>query len=367
MKILMPPVYMPVLRTKNGEKQALLNLEPKDKARLLPLFDVQAPESGAPVDDQLDIAVEFVCEAWATKQEFLLDISQLASDLRTTSGMHPLQYLAMAFEQASFQPTMCFAFDRSDDAYEAAFLAAVEGQGESAKAAFRLQQQDLLLWEETLSRLNALRAALRIAPERLTVIADMQSLRGPQSVDASVLKGRFKDLAARGFGRLVMLGSNMPESQNLPKDEELEVRRLEVDIWEALRPDVPALIFGDYGIVHPTSVDIPHSGMAIPAPKAKYTLPTRWQIIKGHLPKKGEASQYYKIARALVNAAWFQPNDFGWGAENIREIATGNRGKRGSNTDWVAYTTEIHLAMTVRQMLVAVRTATELPAANKVT
>ena len=164
-----------------------------------------------------------------------------------------------------------------------------------------------------------------------------------------------------------MLGSNMPESQNLPKDEELEVRRLEVDIWEALRPDVPALIFGDYGIVHPTSVYIPHSGMAIPAPKAKYTLPTRWQIIKGHLPKKGEASQYYKIARALVNAAWFQPNDFGWGAENIREIATGNRGKRGSNTDWVAYTTEIHLAMTVRQMLVAVRTATELPAANKVT
>jgi hypothetical protein len=98
--------------------------------------------------------------------------------------------------------------------------------------------------------------------------------------------------------------------------------------------------------------------MAIPAPKAKYTLPTRWQVIKGHKPKKGEASQYRKIARTLINAPWFRPNDFGWGAENIREVATGRRGKKGNNTDWVAYTTQIHLAMTLRQVAVAVRAAT---------
>lgn len=359
MKMKISQVYMPVLRTKSGERQALLNLEPNDKAGLLPLFDVQAPESGVSIEDQLGLAVEFVREAWTAEQEFLLDISQLGSDLRTRSGDHPIQYLAMAFGQAELQPTMCFAFDRNDDAYEAAFLAVVQGQGESAKAAFRLQQHDLLFWEETLDRLEALQRASRIALKQLTVIADMQSLRGSQLVDASVLEERFKDLAARGFGRLVVLGSNMPESGSLPKDGEVEVRRLEVDIWEALLRTVPTLIFGDYGIVHPTSVYVPHSGMAIPAPKAKYTLPTRWQVIKGHKPEKGEASQYYKIARKLFSAPWFRPNDFGWGSDSIREIATGRRGKRGNNTDWVAYTTEIHLAMTVKQVAVAVRVATE--------
>jgi hypothetical protein len=366
MKMKMLPVYMPVLRTKSGERQALLNLEPNDKAGLLPLFDVQAPESGVSIEDQLELAVEFVREAWTSEHEFLLDISQLGSDLRAVDGIHPLQYLADAFGRASLQPTMCFAFDRNDDAYEAAFLAVVRGQGESAKAAFRLQQHDLLFWEETLDRLKTLRIATRIAPERLTVIADMQSLCSAQLVDASVLEGRFRDLAALGFGRLVMLGSNMPESSNLPKDGELKVRRLEVDIWESLLRAVPTLMFGDYGIVHPTSVYIPHSGMAIPAPKAKYTLPTCWQIIKGHKPKKGEASQYYKIARTLHSAPWFRPNDFGWGADCIREIATGRRGKRGNNTDWVAYTTEIHLAMTVRQVSVAVHVAAELADAHKV-
>lgn len=367
MDMVMPPVYVPVLRTKTGERQALLNLEAKDKAKLLPLFDVQASEEGAPIDGQLELAVEFVLEAWSTKQEFLLDISQLASDLRTSNGMHPIEYLAKAFEQASLQPTMCFAFDRNDDAYEAAFLAMVRRQGTLAKAAFRLQQHDLLFWDEALHRIDSLRTASRIAPERLTVIADMQSLRGSQLVDASVLEERFKDLVERGFGRLVVLGSNMPESQSLPKDGELEVRRLEVDIWESLLRAVPALVFGDYGIVHPTSVYIPNSGMAIPAPKAKYTLPTRWQIVKGHKPVKGEASQYYKIARRLSSAPWFRPNDFGWGAESIREIATGCRGKRGNNTDWVGYTTEIHLAMTVKQVAVAVHAATVLKDAHKET
>lgn len=363
----MPPIYMPVLRTKSGERQALLNIEPKDKARLLPLFDVQASETGAPIDDQLELAVEFVLEAWSIKQEFLLDISQLGSDLRTTNGKHPIEYLAMAFGQASLRPTMCFAFDRNDDAYEAAFIAAVRRQGDLAKAAFRLQQHDLLFWEEALDRMDSLRTALRIAPDRLTVIADMQSLRGSQLVDASVLEERFKDLRARGLGRIVVLGSNMPESQNLPKDGEMEVRRLEVDIWESLLHTVPALMFGDYGIVHPTSVYLPNSGMAIPAPKAKYTLPTRWQVIKGHKPVKGESSQYYKIARRLSSAPWFRPNDFGWGAESIREIAIGRRGKRGNNTDWVAYTTEIHLSMTVKQVSVAVHAATVLKNALKQT
>jgi hypothetical protein len=357
MKTVVLPAYMPVLRMKSGERKALLNLDSWQKARLLPLFDVQAPEAGMSTDDQLGLAVDFIREAWTGEQEFLLDISQLGTEVRTRSGMHPIQYLAIAFGQASLQPTMCFAFDRNDDAYEAAFLAVVRRHGESAKAAFRLQQHDLLFWEETLDRIGVLQTASHIASERLTVIADMQSLRGSQLVDASVLEGRFKDLAARGFGRLVVLGSNMPDSESLPRDGELEVRRLEVDIWEALLRAVPTLMFGDYGIIHPTSVYIPHSGMAIPAPKAKYTSATRWQVIKGHKPKKGEASQYYKIAGRLINAPWFRPNDLGWGAETIREIAIGRRGKRGNNTDWVAYTTEIHLSMTVKQVAVAVHAA----------
>lgn len=38
------PMYLSVLRTKEGERRALLNLEPQDREALLPLFDVQRNE-----------------------------------------------------------------------------------------------------------------------------------------------------------------------------------------------------------------------------------------------------------------------------------------------------------------------------------
>jgi hypothetical protein len=364
MNSVLRPAYMPVLRTRDGERQALLGLEPTDRAELLPLFDVQAPDPDVSVDEQLRLAIEFVREAWPAHQEFLLDISQWRSGLRTASGLHPVQYLFSAFGEVARQPTICFALDRNDESYEAAFLAVTRGQGQAAKVAYRLQQHDLLFWGETLGRIDALQAASRVALDRVTVIADLQSLRGPQTVDTSVLKDRLLDLSARGYERLVVLGSNMPESESLPRDGELEVRRLEVDMWEALLRAVPSLVFGDYGIIHPTSVYIPRSGMAIPAPKAKYTLPTRWQVIKGHKPVKGEASQYRKIARALTKASWFRANDYGWGNENIRDVASARRGS-GNNTDWVAFTTQVHLATTVKQVSVAVRAATATNDATK--
>jgi hypothetical protein len=359
------PAYMPVLRTKEAEKQALNGLEMSDKMEMLPLFDVQAPDPGDSVDRVLQEAIAFFSEVWPAKQEFLLDISQLGSELRTTGGKHPLLFLAEGCTEASMKPTICFAFDRSDSAYEDAFMAAMQGQGADARAAFRLQQHDLLFWNETVARIAALQSRASLQPAQLTIIADLQSLRTSQTVDTVVLSSRLVDLAARGFGRLVALASNMPESQNLPKDEEIEIRRLEVDIWEALLKTVPTLIFGDYGIVHPTSVYIPHSGMAIPAPKAKYTMPTRWHIFKGHKPAKGEASQYRQIARKLVKAAWFRANDFGWGDEAIRAVAAGRLGKTGGNTSWIAYTTQIHLAMTVRQVAVAVRAVGQSVDANQ--
>lgn len=351
------PAYMPVLRTKEGEKQALNGLELSDKMEMVPLFDVQAPDPGEPLDEVLQEAIAFFSDVWPADQEFLLDISQLGPELRTTRGDHPLTFLAAGCSEASMRPTICFAFDRNDSAYEDAFMDAVQGQGADARAAFRLQQHDLLFWNETVARISALQSRARLKPSQLTIIADLQSLCVSQTVDTEVVRSRLVDLAARGFGRLVLLASNMPESQKLPKDAEVEIRRLEVDIWEALLKTVPTLMFGDYGIVHPTSVYIPHSGMAIPAPKAKYALPTRWHILKGHKPSKGESSQYRQIARKLVKAPWFRANDFGWGDESIRAVAAGRFGKPGGNTSWVAYTTQIHLAMTVRQVAVAVQAA----------
>jgi len=177
------------------------------------------------------------------------------------------------------------------------------------------------------------------------------------TTDEDRLRAWLDGLRKAGIGRLVLLASSMPESQALKADTEVVLRRHEIALWESLLRELPWLVFGDYGIVHPNFAHLRGSGAPIPAPKARYATPNSWIVIKGHRPKKGEASQYRKIARRIVAADWFRPNDFGWGAERIRLAATTQKREFGSHACWVGFCTQIHLAITMRQVRVAVGAA----------
>jgi len=69
------PEYLCVFRTKQGERRALLNLEPSSGNGLLPLFDVQSNDPGKPLGQHLREAIAMIEEVWPRTGEFLLDIS----------------------------------------------------------------------------------------------------------------------------------------------------------------------------------------------------------------------------------------------------------------------------------------------------
>ena len=351
------PMYLSVLRTKEGERRALLNLESQDRESLLPLFDIQRSERGKPLNRHLGESVALIREVWPTGVEFLLDISQLAGDVRCEDGNHPITTLVQACAQASLQPTLCYAFDRSDTAYDDAMVAGMSALSGPRRTAFRLQQHDLLFWPETRARLDGLLTRLGVERSAVIVIADLQVI-GPSSMpDEDRLRSQLLELHQIGIGRVVLLASSMPESQALKSDAEVTLRRHEVTLWESLLRSLPWLIFGDYGIVHPHFSHQRGAGAPIPAPKARYATPNHWIVIKGHRQRKGEANQYGQIARQMVSAPWFRPNDLGWGAERIRFAATTSKREVGSHTCWVGFCTQMHLALTVRQVRVAVHAA----------
>ena len=348
------PEYLCVFRTKEGERRALLNLEPSTDSGLLPLFDVQSSDPGKQLGQHLRDAVAMIEEVWPKTAEFLLDISQIGSEARCEDGRHPITELVQACTEAALRPTLCFGFDRDDAAYLDAIAAGLGALQKPKRVAFRLQQHDLLFWSETLSRLDSLIWRMGVDRNSVTVIADLQAI-GPSSMpDEDRLRAQLLHLRKTGIGRLVLLASSMPESQALKADTEVVLRRHEVTLWESLLRDLPWVVFGDYGIVHPNFSHLRGSGAPIPAPKARYATPNSWIVIKGHRPKKGEASQYRKIARQIVAAEWFRPNDFGWGAERIRLAATTQKREFGSHACWVGFCTQIHLAITMRQVRVAV-------------
>jgi hypothetical protein len=348
---------MPVLRTKNGERRALLNLDSSIRDALLPLFDVQLNDDKTPLGRHLLEAVGLIREVWPATAEFLLDFSQIANDIRCEDGSHPIAALLRACVDAALHPTLCYAFDRNDSAYDQAFHDALSVQSNPRRVAFRLQNHDLLFWSETRARMDGLIDRLGVQRAMVTVIADLQAI-GPSSMPGEdLLREHLLDLHASGVGRVVLLASSMPESQALKADTDMTIRRHEVALWEAMLRYLPWLIFGDYGIVHPHFSHLRGPGSPIPAPKARYATPSHWIVIKGHRPRKGEANQYRAIARKILAAPWFRQNDLGWGDERIRLAATTCKREFGSHGCWIGFCTQIHLAITVRQVRVAASAA----------
>lgn len=350
-------MYMPVIRVKEGERRALANLEPQTSAGLLPLFDVQRNDEKKSLHEHIRDSVDVIRQVWSTHGEFLVDISQIPVDARCRDGVHPIAAINLVCRELGLRPTFAYAFDRSDAPYDEAIVAAVLSGPVPHRIAFRLQEQDLLFWDETVERMARIVARSKVDMSAATVIIDLQALSTTSSVDTDLLRERLHALSKAGAGRLVLLGSSMPQSESLKADAAVAIRRHEVAVWESMLRFVPTLLFGDYGIVHPHFAHLKGSAAPIPAPKAKYATPSNWQIIKGHKPRKGEGSQYPAIARKILEAPWFRSNDFGWGAERIREVATRGSGKRGTPTCWIAFCTQIHLAITVKQVEVAARAA----------
>jgi hypothetical protein len=277
-------MYLSVLRIKEGERRALLNLDPLDRKALLPLFDVQPNQRGKPLYQHLVESVALIREVWPTSAEFLLDISPLTAEARCEDGSHPIAALVEACARASLRPTLCYAFDRSDMAYDDAMVAGVATANGPPNVAFRLQQHDLLFWPETRARLDGLVSRFGVAFSAVTVIADLQAI-GPSSMpDEHRLTDHLLELHQLGVARVVLLASSMPESQTLKADTEVNLRRHEVALWESLLRNLPWLVFGDYGIVHPHFSHLRGASAPIPAPKARYATPDHWVVIKVNRP-----------------------------------------------------------------------------------
>jgi hypothetical protein len=354
--------YLVALRAKTGERNALLNLDPRAKESLVPLFEVNRSKPSRPIEEHFEATVELIKQAWASEGEFLLDMSDVPSDARGADGAHPVQMLDLLCQQMSLAPTWCYALDRSDHDYEEALFAALARQRERS-VAIRLQQHDLLFFEEAEARIRGFLSRAQVDLSRLWIVVDLLAIDASTAGGIELIRSRLIQLQAMSPGRLALLASSMWESARLPSDKTTRIRRHEVALWESLLRDVPTLVYGDYGVVHPRFADAPSTGVTIPAPKARYALPGEWVVLKGRRPTKGESSQYRNIAQGIIQADWFRTNEFGWGAENIRLAASGQSGP-GNHTSWIGYCTELHLTLTCRQVQVAVTRARATPVAR---
>ncbi len=322
-----PSIYVPILKAKAGEADAISRLSTDIRRHTTPFFDIPSPSAYGKrdLDEQLDCAAANIARAVDGSGFVYVDTFDIALAKRCRDATHPVvraHHLCRALGLLTIPVT---GFDRDDDHLFA--VRAVVAAGTSG-ACIRLDDQDIEEPDDLVDFVLERCFSLDLPPSRVDILLDFRSIA---THDVAGLKGLTVDavraltLAAR-FRTITVAASNFPRDvTGIPRDGHGFIERVEYRLWmglSAVLADATALRFGDYGIVHPEFVDLP----AVPNANAKirYTTDEHWFVVRGHqLSKPPGFGQFPLLANEVLTSPYFCGDRFSYGDEYIARCAAG--------------------------------------------
>lgn len=340
-------IIYPALKIKAGEIEAFRQSERVVVDAATPVFDVARPSSKTPIQKRLNDSLDLLRKAWPRiSREFYLDLRDLPLESRLENGAHPVYYLANHLAYHGYKAIHCFGFDR-DDAYEDA-ITKVLAENSNAKVALRLEQQDMKLLDTTEDLARGFLGRVSKNFETTTVFLDLQSIHESTDDLSALVERSYLRFKKLGVNHIVLLASAMWDFTRIKTEKINMVPRLDIGLWDQLRRKGLELGYGDYGVVAPSFIDPEKT--VIPAPKLRYTTNSHWLVAKGEKPRKGENSQYPRLAQRLMKTAEFRADDLGWGHDRLREFASYEQTTVG-HARAVAIDTCTHLDIVTRQVM----------------
>lgn len=351
--------YVPILKTKLGEFNALGEVNVGDRQDITPLFDVvrvrpNRSKNGVPtreLGEHLSAKASKILEKWEGMA--FVDLFDIDLASRVAGGEHPVEYMFDLLRDSNVEAVPCTGIDRDDDHWKAVRLVAKkDGRG----VCVRILEEDMISHGQLRADLKKLSEALNISLEELHLVMDFREIRPRRMALYSKLAlGILRNL--EGISKLASItvaGSSMPQTLGdvVKAGHDGEIERLEWRLWRSViseqnlhrRPS-----FGDYGIVHPDYLDLDPKKISI-APTIRYTTSNTWLLLRGVSTKKKGFRQFHDLSRKLVARPEYQGMQWSWGDKYIHENASRSE-RPGSATTWVGVGTNHHLALVSRAIV----------------
>lgn len=333
--------YVPALRWRQGEYQALLRLSAAVKDRVMPLitlppveFDFERRQPMKSTHEHVHPFCKRYVAKWGKRPAWIALDREIA-DGRMNDGSHVFDYVFNGLRStgAIIIPALSLQAD-SDTMDAAARAAAADNQG----AAVLLRIEDLMTGNPRRAIVN-FAASLNIGLDELDLIIDLRAPNfEPYLAFASALIAALKKLGDLSDVRtLVLLGTAIPDSFVAIARGSDEIPRHEWLFFKALRAAMPSgmrkPLFGDHTIVHPEFV-ARDMRLVKPAGKITYTGPTAYGTRKGGAFRGNEGQMHDHCAAILNETSFaFRGPTFSQGDKYISDCAIGSAG-HGNLTTW---------------------------------
>lgn len=358
--------YVPILKGKQGELDAIRESAAELRERFTPLIEVppippkyiegeDTPILAKSIASHVTDVAEKLSTAVGTERPFFIDGFYIEEDEQLEDGSEPIAGLFGALREGglAFVPTI--GLDRIAD-YGQSVRDAVEQDGRGC--CLRLLESDLESLAELGPQVESLLNFLGLSPSDADLLLDF----GPNVPGRAALPYLINAIPFLNDWRSFAVASScFPQNlEGIAQNSIFEFERAEWVAWTFLRSKRKMLqrmpAFADYAINHPELSEVDPRIMRM-SPNIRYTAPSTFVIAKGAAyPRKKDTSrrpgleasiQYPRLAKMIISHPSWQGEGFSWGDQFIAACA--RKECVGNPTNWRAVGTCHHIASVVRQ------------------
>ncbi|WP_230772047.1 beta family protein [Sphingomonas sp. Leaf4] len=345
----LPKPYVPLLRWRQGEYEALFRLAPPQKDAILPLIEILKPDYDfelrkpkRDLDEHLKLFGKRLGAKWKSRPA-LVDTGRLDSAQLMADGRHPLTFI---FDQAraAGAPLIPVTGLGRDTAYQAAV--STIGMKDGRGAALRCSLADALDPDFD-KHIQTLLENIKIHWTMLDIIIDLETPAfDPMPQLINIIVAALTGATIFNFCRSVtLLSTSFPDTlSNMANPIQRFVRHewvLFKGVIAALPSGARRPIFGDYGIA---AISFAEGDMRFMrgSPNVRYTTDDAWIIARAKGAKRGSNLPYPALCGLVTSSGSYLGAHFSAGSAYIADCQTG-AATRGNPTTWKWVATNHHI------------------------
>lgn len=325
--------YVPILKCKKGEQNALENLTDNIKNNIVPLIEIPYTETTSKKKTD-----EWITSFWEKRKFYFYFFPEWYEHNIDTFSNFVDNNISLMCNNTYGIPVL-----------DLSYVTGIEDWSKISQngIAIRLRNNEFGQIEEIL---NPLFNTGSLNRQKTDLIMDLQYV----SLDdlfakKAMLKAALSDLDnATDFQSIIISSASFPKQlPNMENEKIYRFNRVETEIHVLSKKLSERFgfnyIYSDYG---PSDIEdtvfVP--GMS-PNFKIKYTTKNEYIYIKGYPLKKGglDIGNVSKLSKILVNSKDFMGDSYSWGDNKIHQLATGQLTSPGNLTTWVGYIMNHHI------------------------
>jgi hypothetical protein len=351
------PIYVPILKGKEGEYAALEALSTDIKGLLMPLIEIPAipydyanERPAKSLDDHIAEIPERLKKA-CTTMPIYLDLPWFGEDETLANGQTACEAILTRCSELGVTVIPVLSRDNTP-----AYLAAAKGHAVSTGngTCVRLLVEDFEEEVDLSAEIDRiLNCALSVDIGSTDLIIDLDDLGANAGRAALVARSVFSMIPNKdAWRRIILAAASFPEDlSDVSAATIVRLPRHEWDLWKMLqrKPDLLPrrdLLFGDYAMAHPVAKTLDPRTMRMSA-NIRYTTQDDWLVIKGRNVRQYGFSQYFDLCRLLVERPEYSGRAFSWGDGYIADCAEHIQGP-GNATTWRKVGVNHHLTLVTR-------------------